>query len=110
MTAYSPTKVALAYVNWGRWVADCPGGCGSAERLDPGQDSVACSHCGHLAPVVWPDDAAGIWQALAMRALPNRRNWYPGGHPVALLAGVPHGQTIADLMAETMAHETDTEA
>lgn len=109
MTVYSPTRPATAYVNWGRWIADCPAGCGNAERLTPGQDGFACSHCEQVALVAWPDNPAGIWQALGMRVLPTRRNWYPTGHPVALSAGIPHGQTVQDLLAETFAHADDTE-
>lgn len=107
--AYSRTD-AVAYLNWGRWVADCPGGCVSAERLDPGQVAFVCSNCGHAAPVTWPDNPAGIWQALGMRVLPPHRNWYPAGHPVAVMAGIPHGQTVQDLMVETMDHADDMEA
>jgi hypothetical protein len=59
--------------------------------------------------IAWPENPAGIWQALSMRILKNRRNWFPAGHPIALMAGAPHGQTVGDLMAETAAHENDTE-
>lgn len=109
MSVYSPTRPALAYLNWGRWIADCPGGCRNAERLTPGQDAFACSNCGQVALIEWPPDAGAIWQVLGMRVLANSRNWYPAGHPVAVAAGIPHGQTIHDLMVETLAHETDTE-
>jgi len=105
MTAYSPADRAAAYANWGRWIADCPDGCGNAEKLDPGQDAYACSNCGKVALVSWPDDAARIWQALAVRVAPQHRNWFPAGHPLALAAGAPHGQRVEDLMAETFEHE-----
>jgi hypothetical protein len=108
MTVYSPSNAA-AYLNWGRWVADCPDGCNSAERFDPGQDAFVCSNCGCVAPVAWPDNPAGIWSVLGLRILERHRNWYPAGHPVAVAAGIPHGQTVTDLMAETLAHENDTE-
>lgn len=110
MTVYSPAEQALACVNWGRWLAECPGGCGSAEPLEPGQSIFRCSNCKHITQVTWPDDPAGIWRALGMRVLKHRRNWYPKGHQLAVMAGLPHGQSVADLMAETAAHETDTEA
>jgi hypothetical protein len=105
MTVYSPTRRAIAYVNWGRWVSDCPAGCGSAQRLEPGQDVFTCAECGQLALIAWPADADRIWFALTARILPRNRNWFPAGHPLALAANCPHGQGVDDLMAESFEHE-----
>jgi hypothetical protein len=108
--------VARAYVYSGEWVADCPraGGCGNVEFLyrpsrlrgprDVEVGFFLCSHCGAQAPVAWPDDRHAILAELARRPVPENRNWYPDGHPVALRFGLPHGQSVADLVAESAAH------
>lgn len=48
------TPRAVAYVNHGRWVADCPLGDGGARRLKPGLDFF-CIECGNTFVVEWPD-------------------------------------------------------
>lgn len=94
-----------AYVNHGRWVADCVRPyCGGAELLRPGQPAVWCSNCRLVAPVEWPRQAQQIWEALQARPVPQVRNWYPHGHPIAVRHGIPHGQSAADLVAETAEH------
>lgn len=98
------TTRALAYVNFGRWVADCPLECGSASALEPHQQTYHCIECGHIGPVEWPKDADEIWEALGKRRFPKNRNWYPQDHPVALAAHCPHGQTPKELEAETIEH------
>lgn len=100
-------SAALAYVNWGRWVADCPvPGCHDAQQLTPGALSMMCAD-GHMSPVQWPGDAksvTAISDALNVRPDERNRNWYPAGQPVAVAAGYPVDQTPADLDAETAAH------
>lgn len=111
---------AVAYLNVGRWVADCPvEGCGDALALYPevGADAqrrpvlsdvpiyTQTDTQGHRfdfdAP---PDDArAGIEAAVADRPEPNR-NWLPDGHPWGALYGCPTGQSVKELLDET-AHE-----
>lgn len=54
-----------------------------------------------LADLEWPADADGIWQALLERPVPGTRNWYPTGHTEAVRMRLPHGQSVADLHAET---------
>jgi hypothetical protein len=99
---------ARAYVNWGRWVCDCPrADCNSAELLEPQQATFHCSYCRALAAVDWPPDADGIWDALARRPVPSTRNWFPAGHELALRAGLPHGQTVVDLAEENHEHGLD---
>ncbi|MFC9088985.1 hypothetical protein [Nocardiopsis dassonvillei] len=91
-----------AYVNHGRWVADCIRPyCGSAEALRPGQSAVWCGNCQLVAPVEWPPDPQGIWDALMVRPVPATRNWFPADHPLAVRHGCPHGQSPAELHDET---------
>ena len=98
--------IARAFMNWGRWVADCPReGCTYAFALEHGQARYVCRNkagegCGMDAPIEWPPDAEQIEQALNRRPLEQTRNWYPLEHDVAVRGGAPHGQTVADLLAE----------
>lgn len=105
---------AYAYVNHGRWVADCPAGCGSALNLRPRETTYVCAvfdggqmvaGCGACSAVAWPAGAVWIWDALLRRPNPLTRNWAPAGHRQALATGFPQGQTVADLIAETYLHE-----
>lgn len=99
-----PTN-AHAYVNWGRWVADCPvPDCTGAEALTPGQGTFHCQNCLTVTGLTWPGDADNIWQALQERPVPATRNWFPADHHLALRAGAPAGQTASDLRAETADH------
>jgi hypothetical protein len=100
------TLQARAYVNHGRWVADCPVDCGAALKLDNGQTSFACPECMTISSIDWPANVAGIWEALLERRNPKTRNWYPPDHPLAIKGGLPHGQTVKDLEAETEEHES----
>lgn len=98
---------ARAYVNHGRWVAECPNQyCHNAEGLEPRQAAFACTDrgCHLLAGIEWPDDPDGIWEALAERPDPATRNWFPHEHHLAVAWRVPHGQTPADLRAEAAEH------
>lgn len=98
------TTNARAYVNFGRWIADCPLDCGNAMALQPRQTTFCCQTsggCGHIASVEWPEDADGIWEALEERRAPKNRNWFPKSHPLALKAGCPNGQTAQELRDET---------
>lgn len=99
------TATVQAYVNHGRWVADCSREfCNNAMKLEPRQGSFGCSNCGLDAVVVWPADADEIWRVLSRRPVPDTRNWFPAGHDLAVRAGCPHGQTPADLLAENEEH------
>jgi hypothetical protein len=95
------TNKARAYVNWGRWIADCPIDCGGALALSPGQDMFHCPECKTLSNIEWPGNPDDIWNALAERPAPKTRNWFPSGHVLALRANCPHGQTPAQLREET---------
>lgn len=88
--------VACPRVNHGRWIIDCPF-CPSADRWQGG-DRFICSLCGNAAAGgryvdVQPPPArlrTAIAGALAHRPV-EFRNWHPG-------------ETVADLVAENVAH------
>lgn len=98
------TGMARAYVNYGRWVADCPVDCGCALALQPGQTIFACQECQTVTQIDWPSNPDEIWEALAERPAPRTRNWFPEGHDLALRANLPHGQTPKELRDETAEH------
>lgn len=85
------------YINYGRFVVDCP--CGDAREVQPGERSTACVE-GHALNLEWPDNAAALMAALSERVNVARRNWFPRNHPLALDLGKPHGQTPDDLRRE----------
>lgn len=91
-----PNTVAVAYVNNGRWVVECPHGCGSAQYASKDDRRFWCVECGNggsgkWATVAWPDDPAAIDNALSVRPEPQTANWLPG-------------ETIAALVAENKAN------
>lgn len=101
------TGMAQAHVNFGRWISDCPLGCGNALMLQPGETTFFCAPdggCGHIAPIDWPSNSQEIWDALQERKAPKTRNWYPDGHHIALRAGCPTGQSPKDLRDEAAEH------
>lgn len=88
---YRPEDVpmVIAYINHGRWVADCPGWCGNALVVSQADPYFICSECGSVENggrwylVVFPDEKNEIEEALLRR--PERdgfrawsRNWHPG--------------------------------
>lgn len=116
MTAIVTVR-ARAYVYAGMWVAECPRVCGNVEALfdlanpaDPRsartrrKNLFLCSYCAMLAEIDWADGEEDIMAVLDRRPIPHNRNWYPVDHRIALEAGLPHGQTIADLEAENREH------
>lgn len=89
------------YVNEGRWVADCPAGCGGALVVTNDPAIFICPDCGspengnNWYAVVFPPDKATIERVLLVR--PSRRpdhartrNWLPW-------------ETVADLKRENRA-------
>lgn len=102
---------ARARVNHGRWIADCPRPyCNNAIRLTAGQAVFHCEGeggCRMIAEIEWPADADGIWEALEERPVPATRNWYPPGYVEAVKLSLPHGQTVAQLRAETSEYEAE---
>lgn len=100
---------AVAYVNEGRWVADCPSeGChGAMLLLGDRRAGFLCGSCfnaevGHrYRPVQWPEERPDIEAVLAERPVPGTRNWTPAARP-GWSRG--RGETVADLVAENEAH------
>jgi hypothetical protein len=75
---------AVAYVNWGRWVADCPtSGCGSAQVVTPADPRFFCPTCenapagGRWATVTFPSLLVSIERVLELRDDVRHRNWVP---------------------------------
>ncbi|GII42262.1 hypothetical protein [Planotetraspora phitsanulokensis] len=54
--------------------------------------------------IEWPADGPELMEVLARRPIPGSRNWYLQDHSVAVRAGIPHGQTPADLWDENAEH------
>ena len=83
----------VAYVNHGRWLADCP--CGAKMAVDREWAHGYCAGCGSKALVDWPtvDKMEKIERQLRRRPLPHA-NWLPG-------------ETIAELKAENVEHGYD---
>lgn len=101
------TPKARVYVNFGRVIADCANDCGSAMALDKDQRTFFCQGtggCGHISDIEWPSNLDEILDALRGRK-PKHMNWFPQDHPLALRAGCPHGQSPAELRAETAEHQ-----
>ncbi len=83
----APDVKVTAYVNHGRWVADCPDRlCGGAELVDPDEPMFFCLSCynAHAGmawiPVQFPDETErhAIETALLARERTQNRNWLPG--------------------------------
>ena len=95
---------AVAYHNWGRWVADCPNtACRNAEDIAGSvfhcscRAAGACAHdgaCRTVAPIDWPDDVDEINRLLALRTSPANRNWLPG-------------ESVDDLRTENIEHDVE---
>lgn len=94
----APTPVAVAHVNHGRWLAECPfERCASAQyasRADRRFFCVECSNAGTgmWVAVAWPAETELTAIEAALSARPDRRsrNWAPP-------------ETVADLAAENTA-------
>ena len=64
-----------AYVNWGRWVADCA--CNGAELVALGQEMV-CGSCGARNTVKFPGaKTRGKLEVVLLQREPFRQNWHP---------------------------------
>lgn len=97
---------ARAYVNHGRWVADCPVGCGGALSLNWGEVNFYCPECHTITPVEWPPNVDEIMEELEKRVNPRTRNWFPKDHEVAVRGSIPHGQTVEELREEREENES----
>jgi hypothetical protein len=100
---------ALAYLNFGRWVVDCPEPtCADAravydEKTGARHTEDVCAN-GHAFQIEMPppQEEARIVAAVAGRE-ERDKGWFPKGHGWSTAAGYPTGQTAADLTAETKA-------
>lgn len=83
---------ATARVNAGRWIADCPFGCGGAEYVDLSNQLFFCCECRNApvgnAPVrvalAAKDELSTIEASLLERPDPRTRNWTPSEDVSAL--------------------------
>jgi len=82
---FTKSELAVAYISEGRWVADCPMGCGGAIIVTPSDPVFLCMECGSgWHTVVFPSVSRRrlIEKALLKRPLsgliPKSRNWLPG--------------------------------
>jgi hypothetical protein len=105
---------ALAYLNYGRWVADCPQ-CNDARLVyhpDTGerQSTDRCIN-GHLIEFEMP--SPGAERALT-EALDGRREatktWHPPGHARAEAAGLPVGEPVQNVRARTEAEIAEAQS
>jgi hypothetical protein len=76
---------AVARINHGRWIADCPFGCMGAEYVDLTNPEFFCCNCrnadvkNHLVPIDLPPiRRANAIESLLMRRKIVNRNWHPG--------------------------------
>lgn len=90
----SGTEIA-AYVNHGRWIAECPD-CANAQLACPDDQRFMCNNCanamngGLWRRVIWPKNRAQLEAVLKLRP-PENQHWTPG-------------ETVADLKAENKAN------
>lgn len=71
----TPADPVYAYVNHGRWVADCH--CNGAEVVAAGDQPMTCGSCGAVSPVVFPPERDEVERLLSARPLPNQ-HWTLG--------------------------------
>ena len=78
---------AVAFYDYGRWVADCPNPqCTNALLVDPGQQKWLCRYVDNLgrvqgcltsAPLAWPENREAIEADLAGKP-ESAQHWKPG--------------------------------
>lgn len=87
---------AVAFLQEGDWIAECPSGCGAAMWIEPGQPFM-CAICwnvqigGRWRMVVWPKDREAIESEILKRPIHVTGNWLPG-------------ETVEDLQRENTEH------
>lgn len=99
-------RALIAYVNHGRWVADCPH-CNGGIMLDPTWPLAACLGAGcHrvFRAIAQPAEWAQIEEILAVRPVPHQHWGYERGVARSLTAPV---QSIADLHRENAEHRDE---
>lgn len=69
-------RTLVAYVNHGRWIADCL--CGSGVACSPDFEQAVCLECGTVHRVTFPTTKAIAAAAKVLAARPmSARNWRP---------------------------------
>lgn len=79
-TGHNPAAAAYARVDDGRWVGDCPWGCGAAFNLPAGADTFWCTECaggglGYTCTLVWPEGVALL--TVNLESLPTMLQFWP---------------------------------
>lgn len=77
---HNPDLVAYARVDEGRWLADCPWGCGAAFNLPAGVTTLWCTECagaglGYTSALVWPGNVEQLTTNL--ESLPAMIQFWP---------------------------------
>jgi hypothetical protein len=104
--------IAQAFLDFGRFVADCPDGtCTSAVLVypldkhgDPTGERLSEGVCenGHRFAIDMPDPDTERRIVAALADRPEAlRQWYPAGHVRAAEAGIAVGETVTELQAAT---------
>ena len=89
-----------AYMNHGRWVADCS--CNNGILVRPANREAWCSLCHTESGIRWPDDPDAIERTLSARP-PLNRNWVPGETTEKLLSeNIIHGTQPIDDISEVV--------
>lgn len=92
LEASEDAEPAIAYVNEGRWIANCPAADCTAALVLHASAPFLCPLCLNAAAgyvprrVEWPAEVLEIEAALVLRPVTITRNWMPG-EPVAALLG-----------------------
>lgn len=87
--AWTTNRKAVARVNHGRWIADCPW-CETGMQTRPDWGVAYCAECGagyERGTVVFPDDHAEIEAVLLTRVKRSQQHW-------------DNRQTLEELVAE----------
>lgn len=79
-TGHNPSVVAAARVDEGRWIADCPWGCGAAYNVPKDVTTMWCTECagggwGKTAELAWPAALAVL--TLNLESLPAMLQSWP---------------------------------
>lgn len=98
----------VAYVNHGRWVADCiTVGCGGARQLNP-DHTYWCVYCGQSYVVEWPDKKTMRAVTTILEQRPERvnQNYHPTDHVRLHPTNQPTHEPCPDAIA-FLAYEND---
>lgn len=92
-----PGQTVMAYINHGRWVADCPA-CNGAELVEQGH-RMLCGSCGAVHDVDWPSDIDEAETLLEQRPVGHQHWDRHKGETVDTLAAenIDHGILPEDL-------------